>query len=200
MTALLDGLRFEGAIQPRAAAPLNISDCEVPVATAARPLPEDSGHIVMDSIIANFNAAGEDARDRHGRRTEPLPARVGPHWCRSTRMRIGDSTRLILRAAPGASGGGVGGGSAMLVPINDAGTIAELVQSEAHRFVLLYHEIGRTLVLGSYDGPLSDEQIADILSGADREGTRIRTTIVHRTNGDSDIQLSLPPEGARPKH
>jgi len=197
MAALLDGLRFEGSLQPRAAAPLDITDCEVPIAAAARPVPEDNAHMVIDSFIANFDGAGTDARDDHGRRVEALPGRVHPQWCRSTRARIRDSTLFILRAAPGAASGGVDGGSVMLVPVNDAGTIAELVQTEAHRFLLLYHKIGRTLVLGSYDGVLTDEQIADILSGADQAGTRIRTTVVHRTNGNSDIQLSLPPDGTR---
>lgn len=191
MTALLDGIRFEGEIQARPATPLQIEECRDAV-PPARALPSDEGNFTEHSILATFDPAGEEARDEHGRRTEPLLARLGVRWCR-TRVPNGNETRLILRAVSDGSAGGLGGRTVIVVPVNDAGTTLELVEtSRSGRFVLLYHVIGRSLVLGAYDAPLSDEQIAGILNGSDREGTQIRASVQHLPNGNSNINLPAP--------
>ena len=80
----------------------------------------------------------------------------------------------------------------MFVSMNDAGKVLEVVESRDNRYVLLYHEIGQTAVLGAYESVPGDDQIADILSGSDREAGRFRATVRHRPGGDSDVSLSVP--------
>ncbi|MBV9884825.1 MAG: hypothetical protein JO276_17585 [Sphingomonadaceae bacterium] len=191
MSALLDGLRFEGTIQARPAAPVIVDDCEVQISGRARLLPDDMGHLMLGGMVSVLDPGGDAGGGSAGDRSEPLAARIGPHWCRS---QLAPSGRFVLRAAPGRTPG-ASGASVMLVPINDAGTIAELTESEPHRFVLMYHEIGRTDVLGTYDAPLTDAQIADILSGTDQDGGRFRALIAHHANGNNDVQLMMPTTG-----
>jgi len=77
------------------------------------------------------------------------------------------------------------------MPTNDAGDAVEEVAFEDHRFVLFYHRIGRTFVLGSYDGPISDAQIVDLLDGADRDAGRTRASVEFKVNGDTDLSLNV---------
>jgi hypothetical protein len=198
MTALLAALRFEGELQPRAAAPLEVADCEAPAAPPARMVNIDAAEAMALTLIGTFDAGGDEPRDNQGNRLAPVAARMATRWCQSTLLNIGNSRYPVLRAGGGAPAGEYGR-SELIVPINDAGTALELVRlADRGRFVLLYHEIGRTSVLGTYDGPLSDEQLAGILNGSDREGTRIRASVDHLPNGDTNINLQeLPSEPRR---
>jgi len=198
MTALLDGLRFEGELQPRPAQPLELAGCEAPRAAAARLVAVDAAETLALTLIGTFDAAGADASENRGNRREAVAARMGARWCEGGRLNVGNSAYPVLRA-PAEAPGGEMGRSEILVPINDAGTALELVRlADPGRFVLLYHEIGRTSILGTYDGPLSDDQLAAILNGSDREGTRIRASVDHLPNGDTNINLQeLPSETGR---
>lgn len=195
MTALLDGIRFEGRLQPRAATPFQVSECENAAPTAARTLATEAAHVMEDSIIAVMDAAGDEARDPEGNRLDPLPARLGTRWCRSAQLNIGDSSYAVLRTLPADHGGGVGGRSVLVVPISDSGMTLELVETHTPgRFTLFLHEIGRTTVFGSYDGTLSDEQVAGVLSGSDPDARRIRASVDHLPNGNSSINLREAPD------
>lgn len=201
MSALLDGVRFEGDLQPRAAAQLQIDDCQS-APSAARALPDNATNLIEFALVAAFDGAGEEARHQNGTRVEALPGRVGARWCRSARARLGNASYSILRAAPGESGDGLGGRSVLIVPVNDAGTSFELVEltktGQPSRFVGFYHEIGRTSVLGAYDGPLSDEQVAAILTGSDREGGQIRTSVRLLPSGNTEINVPMPEDPPAP--
>jgi hypothetical protein len=193
MAALLDGLRFEGEVQPRAAAPLEIGECANRPTAPASLLPGGIGDVGAAAVIGTFDGAGEEARDATHGGTTVLPARFQTHWCLSTRARIGESVYPILRIESDAGAGGLGGRSVLAVTMNDAGTLLELVETgDRRRFVLLYHEIGRTAVLGSYDRPLTDEQVANILSGADQEGQRFRASVRLRPGRGADIDVEAP--------
>jgi len=201
MAALLDGLRFEGTIVPRAPAPLEVADCPAPAAARAGRLPASNDDALGEVLIGTFDAAGDEARRDDGR-IEVLPARFGPHWCLSTRARIGDSVVPILRADPGHPGeAALDGRSVVAAILSDSGTVIEVVQAPTPgRFVMLYHQIGAVSLLGAYDAPPSDEQIADIVSGADREGQRIRANVRLRADGNSEMELPPPdPPAATPQ-
>jgi len=194
MAALLDGLRFEGPIQPRAAAPFEVGECTEPADRAARPLQVDEALVGARAMLGLIDGAGEEAQDERGNRLDPMLARVGARWCRSSIARIGAASHPILRALPGGEDG-LGGRTVLLVPVTDSGTTLEMVESrDPHHFTILHHQVGRTVVLGTYDGVLSDEQVAAILSGSDREGGRIRATVRYLPNGDTNTELQLTPE------
>ena len=89
------------------------------------------------------------------------------------------------------------GHSVLAAIISDAGSVLEVVALERGRFLMLHHQIGQISLLGIYDAPPSDEQIADILSGADREGGRTRATVRLRANGNTEIEMEAPAAAAR---
>jgi hypothetical protein len=190
MTTLLNDIRFEGELQPRPASILEVGECAPVLRPGARSLPVTADRLMMLALIGMFDVAGDDARDPQGNRVPALPPRIATHWCQSSQLHIGNTNYAVLRAAPDDPAEGIGGRSELIVPINDAGTTLEQVRiSDPQQFVMLFHEIGRTSVLGSYDGPLSDDQIAAILNGSDGDGTRIRASIDHMPNGNSNINL-----------
>ena len=189
MNALVDGVRFEGNVQPAAAAPFEIDACTETV-PSSRAIGETSENITAASTIA----AGRYGR--LGAASDP-DSRAGLRWCHA-RLRQGQTTRLILRATGERSGGGTAGGTVLLVPINDAGTTLEMVEVlNSRHLVVLYHQIGSTAILGQYDAPLSDEQILAILDGTDRAGGRFRSSIGLRPNGDVNIVLPQPADNER---
>lgn len=194
MTALLDGLRFEGEIVPRAPVPLEIADCPAPAAARAARLRSSNNDALPELLIGSFDAAGNEARHEQDGRMEVLPPRFGAHWCLSTRARIGDSVVPILRADPGhPAEAAVDGRSVLAAILSDSGTVIEVVEAlTPRRFIMLYHQIGAVSLLGAYDSPPSDEQIADIISGADRDGQRIRANIRLRANGNSEMEIPPP--------
>lgn len=190
MAALLAGIGFEGEAQPRPAELLEFLDCAAPAPPPAHMLADDGARNAAMAIVGTFDGAGEQARDGSHGGTTILPGRVGSRWCLSTRARIGESTMPILRALEPSRSGTIEGDSLVAVPLNDAGTLLEAVRTRNHDLViLLYHEVGRTTLLGTYDGPPSDEQIANILSGADEPGTRIRAVLTWRPGQGANIEI-----------
>jgi hypothetical protein len=193
MTALLAGLRFDGDIQPAPAAPFEVGDCQGPRPGPARMIEVRGEDLLAQALLATFDAAGETARDERGHHLDPVLARTGTRWCLSTTARIGQSSYPILRAPPGAASDGLGGRTVLIVPMTDAGRTLELVETrEPHRFTLLHHSVGATDILGSYDGVPSDDQLAAILSGADEPGTRIRASVQHHADGNTNIDVPTP--------
>lgn len=192
MAALLDEMRFEGAVRARPAAPLDMRDCPAPPPGQARALPDNEASFA-DALLASFDAGGEEpGPPRPG--GPRLLARFGPSWCRSTLAMIGEARVPILRAVGAAPSGARGESviearSVAVAIISDSGTLLEVVQSAEDRFSLLYHRIGTTLVLGAYASTPSDEQIAAVLSGADREAGRARASIAFAAEGGSSITL-----------
>jgi hypothetical protein len=142
------------------------------------------------AIVGTFDGAGEEARDGTHGGTTILSARFGSGWCVSTRARIGQASYPILRARPPLGSGVADGVSLVAVPMNDAGTLLEAIRTRDHdHVILLYHEIGSSTLLGTYDAVPSDEQIANILSGADEPGTRIRAVIRLRPGQGANIEI-----------
>lgn len=197
MTSLLAGLRFNGPMQPRPAAPFETVACTDPPVTPARLLPETQALVMEGGFTAIMDGAGEEAVDQSGHHLDPLPPRLGLRWCPPVTIRIGDSSPRLLRAATPVHDG-FGGKTVLLLLVNDAGTTFEQVENSSHHFVLLYHQMGTTAVLGSYDGPLADGQLADILSGADNDGGRFRASARLVANGNTNLQINVGPDSSAP--
>jgi hypothetical protein len=198
MTALLAGLRFNGPMQPRPAAPFETVDCADASVAPARLLPESQTLVMEGGLTAIMDGAGEEAVDRSGHHLDPLPSRLGLRWCQPVTIRIGNSSPRLLRAATPWNDG-FGGKTVLLLLVNDAGTTFEQIESSSHHFVLLYHQIGGTAVLGSYDGPLADGQLADIVSGADNDGGRFRASAQLLPNGNTNLQVNVGPDPSEPR-
>ena len=86
----------------------------------------------------------------------------------------------------------------LVASLSDSGTLIRVVENrERHIFIMYHHQIGRTLVLGRYGSIPTDEQIANVASGADREGSRARATITYPGDGSSTMtineELTTPP-------
>ncbi|HEV2815980.1 MAG TPA: hypothetical protein VGW40_01965 [Allosphingosinicella sp.] len=194
MTALLDGLRFEGEIVPRPPAPLEVADCPAPSTARAGRRRDNEDDAPAELLVGTMDGAGNEARREPEGRTEVLPPRFGSRWCLSTRARIGDSVVPILRVDPGRPAEtAIEGRSVVVAILSDSGTVIEIVEAlTPRRFIMLYHEIGGVSLLGAYDAPPSDEQIADIVSGADREGQRIRASARLRPNGNTEMEVPPP--------
>ena len=196
MTALLASLRFDGEARPRTATLLDLDGCDSSPGSTARMLP-DSQDTLADALFAAFDPTGEtpvNSRPGTGE-AGPLLARFGSGWCISSRARIGNQTVPILRAtapAPTANGR-VNAQTVAVAIISDAGTLIEVVRADAGRFTILHHRIGQTIVLGAYGDDPTDEQIANILSGADRAGGQARARVGLRIDGGTEVELRSVP-------
>lgn len=194
MATLLRELRVAGRIVPTADAPITAADCPRESGRAARALPTDGAETMEDTLMAHFLESNGPVG---GVRTaEPNAPRPGPVWCRSTGFRLANMSgpTLVLRTITSGTGDDTRR-SVLIALIADNGTMLEVVERRLRnqtRYVLIHHQIGRTMILGAYDAVPTDAQLADILSGADQEGGRARATIEYQASGDSNVNLLVP--------
>ena len=189
MTALLRDLRFEGNVAPAPARPVATASCARDAGAAARLVVSTAAETMEDAIMGHRLGAQVEGR------TEAL-------WCPASQFRLANmsGSTPVLRAT-GAAGGDDSRRSVLVALVADNGTIIEVVERrfrDRTRFVLMYHQIGRSAVLGSYASVPTDAQIQNILSGADREGGRIRAAIDYDASGDSRVTVNAGPEPETP--
>jgi hypothetical protein len=192
LDALLSSLRFEGAARPRATGLLDIAACTAPPVRDARAV-NDPAIAFGTALLLPLDPLGEpDAQGRDGRPID-IVSRFGDQWCLSTVARYGREQTPILRAVRPDGNGSSGGGRAVaLAMVSDSGTVLEVLRDDEHD-TLVYHRIGESFVLSSYAGPPSDEQLVNVLNGADRDAQRIRATVALSPDGDSQITLTELP-------
>lgn len=196
MTDLLDGIRFGSEATPRPAAVIELSACPPAQAQPARLLESDATDALEEAVIGVLDGGEGEGREEGARQPAATPL-VGRRWCRSTLAQIGTMSVPILRSVE--SGDGEGHRSIAIAIVGDSGSFAELVSTPRDRVVLLFHDIGRTRLLGAFATPPTDEQIALIIAGVDRAGGRVRATVQHRTDGNSAIEIhEALPEPAAP--
>jgi hypothetical protein len=201
MRALLDGLVFDAADPPRAAAPLSTVDCPADAGRTDAHLLADpkAPQMAAHAILGAFDGGGIEARDSRGGILY-LPSRIAPRLCVSI-LSLAKRTAPVLRAEAGAPTG-VDGRTRLVVVISDGGDYLELIEHKASGgYVLIRHEIGASLMLGTYDGIPSDTQLAAVLSGIDDESNRIRARVTFRPKQSTRIsvlQSQSPPPPAVP--
>jgi hypothetical protein len=182
MTALLDGLRFEGKVRPSPAAPIAAGQC----APTDRP---DAGVAAGGgdaATIAMADAAGEPVVKPVPGGPKTVPGRIGRDWCR-TRLQVGDQQMAVLQSTGKARSGGPGGDSALLVLYSDGGGVLEVVRlARERKYLLLHHDIAEVKVLESYDALPSLAQIGRLFSDAP---TQIRARIRFKTDGSAAVEL-----------
>jgi len=185
MAALLGGLRFEGQVQPRPAAPLSAGECK----PADRPDAAVAAGGGEAAIIAMADATGEPAVRTARGGHKAVPARIGRDWCR-TLLQIGDQKTAVLQAT-GRPGGRPGGESVLLLLYSDSGGVLEVVRLPKERkYLLLHHGIAEVNILESYDGLPSLAQIGRLFSNP----TGIRARVRLKPDGSSEVELPGAPE------
>lgn len=198
MAALLAGLRFDGRALPGSPLPVAASDCPRDPARAARPMLSDDSETAADAIMAHVVVEVEEGLAQTGR---PVRLQGAPHWCRTEGFRMANTmgpTPVLRDLTPRPEG--EMDRRVLVALLADNGTMLEVVERRLHertRFVLVHHQIGRTMVLGAYDGIPTDAQLAAIMSGEDREGGRARAVIDYEAGGDSRISISTGPPPPR---
>jgi hypothetical protein len=191
LEALLRGVEIGPASPVHEAAPIKVRDCAPGLGSvAAKPLPDPPPEqLAAYGILATFDGGGIEAVNERGERDD-LPSRVPAELCLSSVS----GGMPILRAEPG-SPLSVDGRTMLIALVNDGGTILEVVHVENfHRYQLLYHAVGLTYVLGSFDGVPSDSQIVGILSYGNSAAARVRVPVTFRPGKGPAMQLPhLPP-------
>lgn len=193
MSALLAGIEFGNANPPHQATALTVTDCAAGAgAEDARLLPDPpAAELPAHALLATFDGGGIEAQEK-GKRND-LPSRVPPDLCLSSRIGEGRAQFPILRGPDGPPRS-VDGRTRLVAMLTDSGRWLEVVHAtNVKRYVLLYHEIGRTSLLGGYDGVPSDRQIAELVNNPGGEAGRIRVPVRFRPNQGAEIYLpSLP--------
>jgi hypothetical protein len=187
MSALLEGLRFEGKAQPRPAEPIAAGECK------AKAVERPDAQVVAGGggealSIGMFDAAGQSADNAaRGDRTTYL-GRIGRGWCR-TLLQVGDRKTTVLQATrknPPAQG--PAGESVLLVLYSDSGGVLEVVRLRKERkYLLLHHDIAEMKVLDSYDALPSLAQIGRLFTGG--TATNIRARLRLKPDGSTAVEL-----------
>lgn len=185
MTALLDGLRFEGSQRARPPEPLDPGECGAARGRRATLLPSTPADALEDAVIGTVESDTQ-ARERDG--AGILTPRFGRAWCLSSRA--GGGHFPILRSQMPAEGERKR--SVLVVLLTDSGRLLEVVETARRdRFVLFLHEIGRSELYGAYDAIPSDEQISEILAGGNASGP-VRAIVERTAEGNANIQVNTP--------
>lgn len=197
MDALLRGIEFGRANPPHPAMPINVSDCPAGVGQQdARSLPDPAApEMAAHAMLGTFDGGGIEATDENGARSY-LPSRVPQDFCLSSRAAVGTAQIPVLRAAGGPPRS-IDGRTRLMAVISDSGTWIEVVHApNLNRYLILYHQIGSTALLGGYDNVPSDRQIADLLNNPAGDAARIRSSITLRPG--QGPQINLPSRNSSP--
>ena len=182
MTALLDGIRFEGKTQPRTATPISAGEC----ASTDRPDATVATGGGEATAIAMSDAAGEPAGKAARGGQKPLQSRIGRDWCRTV-LQVGQQKMAVLQATGKTRPArGLDGDSALLALYSDGGGVLEVVRlAKEPKYILLHHDIAEVKVLDSYDGLPSLAQIGRLFT----DPTGIRARVKLKPDGSTDVEL-----------
>ena len=193
MAALLREIRFEGRDQPAAVTPIEAAACPPLPDRPARPVPSDDSETMADALMSQAIGEVEVGALLNGT----------PRWCRSAGYRVPDSIGPTPVLRDLNSGAGDDRRRRVLIAlVSDSGIMFEVVSRrfrERTHYVLNYHRIGQSLVLGAYDAIPTDEQIRAIATGADQAGGVARATIDYEASGDSRIGIQTAPAPPVPR-
>lgn len=190
MTALLAGITIPSGQTWHTPEPLTVGACPDSPRSRATPLPSTTEDDLAEAMLGTVESE-EHAREADG--PSLLTPRFGSAWCLSSRSRIGRSSFPILRSlmpqTPPRDR------SVMIVLLSDSGALLEVVETHRRgRYVLFHHQIGRTQMLTAFDGIPTDQQLSDLISGADRANARVRATIDRNSAGNTRISVTAPVE------
>lgn len=185
MTALLAGLRFDGRARPPE--PLDPGACPGAPGRRAALLPSETADALEEALIGTVEHDGQ-ARESDG--ADILTPRFGRAWCLSTLAQAGEVRLPILRSQMPPDGDRKR--SVLVVPLSDSGRTLEVVETRRRgRFVVFFHQVGRSELWGGYDAVPNDEQIMEILGGGQARGP-VRAIIARAADGNVNVTLQGP--------
>ncbi len=194
MTALLNGIRFGAANPARPAAPIEVVPCPsgTPQRDANLLADPPLGELAAQAALGGMDGGGMDATEQG--RARPLPSRVPSQLCLSASPVIRGAPVTILRGAEGEALS-IDGRTRLVAIISDAGEWLEVVHApNLGRYVMLYHDLGSTMMLGGYDGVPSDRQVEALLNNpGQNDGGRIRARVTLRPGRGEQIDINAPP-------
>jgi hypothetical protein len=200
MSALLDGIEFGPPSPAYAAVPLRVQDCPAGTGTRdARLLPDPAGpELAAHGFLATLDGGGMKATDKSGVVVE-LPSRLPSELCLSNPTGVREGRIPLLRSTEGPAPS-IDGRTRLVAVISDSGTWLEVVHAaNLGRYLILYHQIGSTALLGGYDGVPSDRQIFDLLAKPEGDASRIRVPVTFRSDQKPQMHLpALPAEKPSP--
>ena len=183
---LAAGIRIGAGKTIYTAAPISVEPCTASEigsgATRLQDVPSEK--IAAIALLGTFDGAGLIAKDSGGK-TTILRSRVPASLCSSQLSR----GHLVLRGAAGTASA-VEGRTRLVVILSDGGEMLELVDTPKLGHVLLHHRIGGTAILPTWDGVPSNDQIERMLTGADRESTKVLATVVLRPDKGDEINIA----------
>lgn len=195
--ALLAGVRFGARNPTLSAAPVEVRDCSPDEgARDATLLPDPPGaELGAHGFLALFDGGGNIATNERGERDD-LPSRVPRQLCLSSRLQLGQTQVPILRGPDGPPIS-ADGRTRLVALITDNGAWLEVVHAQnLGRYLMLYHQIGATSVLGSYDNVPSDRQIAKLLNNPSSEAGRVRVPVRFWPDRPPEMHLPALPAGS----
>lgn len=181
MDAFLAGIEFGRQNPGQAPFPIRVTECsEGDGQQDARLLPDPEGaEIAAYTFLGTFDGGGNLATNPDGARNG-LPSRVPQEMCLSGNAQVGKSRIPILRGRDGDPIS-IDGRTRLVAIISDSGMWIEVVHAaNLGRYVMLYHEIGSTSLLGSFDAVPSDRQIGELLENPQGEIGRVRSRVIFR--------------------
>jgi len=199
--ALLRGVEFGRANPPLAAAQLRIEDCPADAGRdAATVLPDPPAvELAAQGFLATLDGGGIEATDESG---SPiiLPSRLPQEFCRATLATRQAGQVPLLRALPGEARS-VDGRTVLIASLSDSGMALEVVHApNLGGYLLLWHEVGGTTILGRFSGVPSDAQMAEIIDNPQSAVARPRVPVRLRPNRGPEMYLpGVPPEAAQPR-
>ena len=196
MDALLAGIVFGERTRARPAPALTVHDC--PQQTDEKPakmLPDRTDvSLAALGILGAFDGGGMEGTNDDTGEPALLPSRVPTYLCRA-QLKTKRGRMTLLRAEDGEPVS-IDGRTVRAALLSDSGRILEVDHdAKLGGYVLLYHDLGETDLLGTYDSIPSDKQLADILDGVDQDGGRIRVPVRFHADRGPDIILpsAAPP-------
>ncbi|HEX4736251.1 MAG TPA: hypothetical protein VH331_01690 [Allosphingosinicella sp.] len=188
MQALLDGIQFGKSEPARIASRMTIRDCGDGDQHPAKILPDPTdASLAVKGILGTMDGGGIQGKDDQG---DPaiLPSRVPDELCRAS-LEVKGERYTLLRGADGEPIS-IDGRSVRLALLSDAGRLLEVDHApKLGGYILLYHDLGETDVLGTYDSIPSDRQLAAILDGSDHEGGRVHIPVKLRPGHGAEVTL-----------
>jgi hypothetical protein len=190
MDALLAGITFGQHAPARPASLLSVRECPQPRdERPAKALPDKKdASVAAVGFLATLDGAGMEAKDSETGEPAILPSRVPTDLCRA-QLKAKGRQMILLRGVDGEPIS-IDGRTVRAALLSDSGRIMEVDHdAKLGGYVLLYHDLGETDVLGTYDAIPSDKQLADIIDGTDRDGGRIRVPVHFHAEKGPEIFL-----------
>ncbi|BAI96263.1 hypothetical protein Sj15T_05830 [Sphingobium sp. TA15] len=162
LDGMLAGLRFDDSSSIHATKPARLTACPAADAGEAR--------LTQRSAAAPVDVA--------------LPREGQEALCIRGKVDTADGSRDILQQAGIADG-------AIIVPVDDAGTVMAFDPAEAGRgYRLSIHSVGQTDLYGVYDKVPSARQMAQILDGKDPQTAQAGATAAYTANGQMTVRTA----------